>query len=167
MTITTSDITVLLGGFLFGIIVLALSQAVIRWAYGRHKHHTDQAAAILQRLSEIVVAIKQKPVGEDPLLRQIHTNLDEIHVAFKKQSGQMLVALGVINESIDRLIQVQNAFVHALYGGEIPNVEDTSEKRKLADRLKRRYDLSDEDALARAEAMLIYQHNGGMNGGEA
>ena len=171
------------------------------WPWIQHRlfvHHPDTQGLILQRLSELIGAVKEQtvwmktpaPTEKDEnveitlgVLQEIRdavavfvsdhpakvNPVDELRVQLAKQHDSEIAGLASIASKLEQSIKVQKAFLATIYGqdGSGYSAMDEGEQqiRETAERFRKVYGVSWEDAMERARNAAAIQTGPGMRDG--
>jgi hypothetical protein len=170
------------------------------WPWIQHRlfvHHPDTQGLILQRLSELIGAVKEQtlwmktpaPAEKDEsgeitlgVLQEIRdavaifvsdhpakvNPVDELREQLAKQHASELAALDSLNVTMTQGVKVQKAFLATMYGqdgsGYSSMDEGEQQIRETAERFRKVYGVSWEDAMERARNAAAIQTGPGMGG---
>ena len=196
--------------FVAMIIIGAAFLLIQAWPWIKHRlfvPHLDIDPLILQRLSELIGAVKEQTVWfktpaepdteaedrdrltlntligirdtvekidgmsriENPTEREIQTNISELRMQLAKQHDIEIAGLASIASKLEQSIKVQKAFLATIYGqdGSGYSTMDEGEQqiRETAERFRKVYGVSWEDAMERARNAAAIQTGPGMRDG--
>jgi hypothetical protein len=124
---------------------------------------------VLQEIRDSVAELDRMSRIENPTEREIHTNIDELRVQLAKQHDSEISGLASIASKLEQSIKVQKAFLATIYGqdGSGYSAMDEGEQqiRETAERFRKVYGVSWEDAMERARNAAAVQSGPGMRDG--